>query len=136
MPRTKRIIPENAALHIMCIGNNKQHVFYKDEDKFHYYSLLKKSKQKSKIDVFHYCLMNNHLHLIVWTSNQSILLRFTMQANLSYFYYYKNTYEFCVHFWQNRFKSNIIDTDSYLLQWGKYIELNPIRAGLASEFSV
>jgi putative transposase len=54
------------------------------------------------------------------------------QVNLSYFVYYKKTYGYSGHLWQGRFKSNIIDTDAYLLQCGKYIELNPVRAGIVT----
>jgi putative transposase len=50
------------------------------------------------------------------------------QVNLSYFKYYQRLYGYYGHFWQDRYKSNLIDTDSYLLQCGKYIELNPVRA--------
>jgi putative transposase len=52
------------------------------------------------------------------------------QLGLSYFHYYKKTYGYDGHLWQGRYKSNIIDTDSYLLQCGKYLELNPVRAGI------
>jgi putative transposase len=54
------------------------------------------------------------------------------QVNLSYFNYYRKTYGYSGHLWQGRFKSNLIDTDSYLLQCGKYIELNPVRAGIVN----
>lgn len=54
------------------------------------------------------------------------------QLNLCYFNYYKKKYDYSGHLWQGRFKSNIIETDSYLLQCGKYIELNPVRAGIVN----
>jgi len=54
------------------------------------------------------------------------------QLGLTYFNYYKKTYGYDGHLWQGRYKSNIIDTDSYLLQCGKYLELNPVRAGITA----
>jgi len=54
------------------------------------------------------------------------------QVNLTYFHYYRKAYGYFGHFWQDRFNSNIIETDPYLLQCGKYIELNPVRAGIVS----
>jgi len=54
------------------------------------------------------------------------------QVNLTYFHYYKKIYDYCGHFWQDRFKSSVIEIDSYLLQCGKYIELNPVRAGMVN----
>ena len=76
--------------------------------------------------------MNNHIHLTVLPNSQSDLPRFMKQVNLSYFHYFIKRYGFHGHFWQNRFKSNIIDTDSYLLQCGKYIELNPVKASIVN----
>lgn len=132
MPRGSRLVPFNAALHITTRGNNRQVIFPQDEDKQYYCSLLKNLKDENNIDIFHYCIMTNHIHLIVWLKPGSRLARFIKQINLSYFAYFKKTYSYFGHLWQGRFKSNIIDTDSYLLQCGKYIELNPVRAGMVA----
>lgn len=123
MPRIRRLIPLNAAMHLMCRGNNKQNIFLKDKDKLYYHSLLSKFKEENKVIIFHYCFMNNHIHLIVWLNAHTTLSRFMKQVNLSYFKYFRKSYDYCGHLWQDRFKSNIINTDSYLLQCGKYIEL-------------
>ncbi len=138
MPRRRRLIPVDAAVHIMCRGNNKQNVLFRDRDKEHYHSLLDKFRDENRITIFHYCLMSNHVHLIVWLNHKSHLSRFMKQVNLSFFVYYKRRYDYCGHLWQGRFKSNIVDTDSYLLQCGKYIELNAVRANIvnfAEEYS-
>jgi len=132
MPRRRRLIPVDSAMHIMCRGNNKQNVLFRDRDKEHYHSLLDKYRNENRITIFHYCLMNNHVHLIVWLNHQSHLSRFMKQVNLSYFDYCKRNYNYCGHLWQGRFKSNIVDTDSYLLQCGKYIELNPVRVNMVN----
>jgi putative transposase len=128
MPRRGRLIPQDGAMHIMCRGNNKKIIFHQEKDKLYYYSLLLNLKEENNIEINHYCLMNNHNHLIVWLNPRSILSKFMKQVNLSYFHYYKKKYGYYGHFWQDRFKSNIIDTDSYLICCGKYIELNPVRA--------
>ncbi|MFH0855798.1 MAG: transposase [Candidatus Omnitrophota bacterium] len=130
MPRTRRLIPRNGALHIMTRGNNQQCIFRCDEDKHAYWELLKNLRKENNISIFHYCIMSNHSHLIVWLDATSNLPKFMKQLNLLYFNYYKRTYGYSGHIWQGRYKSNIIDTDSYLLQCGKYIELNPVRSGL------
>ncbi len=130
MPRAKRIIPGNAVLHVISRGNNRNTIFHSDNDKLRYYTLLWELENENKIDIFHYCLMNNHIHLILNLNSESTLSRFMKQLNLTYFHYYRKEYGYSGHFWQDRFKSNIIDTDSYLLQCGKYIELNPVRAGM------
>lgn len=130
MARTRRLIPHETALHIMCRGNNKQKIFIHDADKLYYYSLMLQLKKENSITVFHYCLMDNHVHLIVWLNSNSKISKFIKQLNLSYFYYYHKRYDYTGHLWQGRFKSNIVDSDAYLLQCGKYIELNPVRAGI------
>lgn len=132
MPRIGRLIPVDAAMHIICRGNNKQNIFHGEKDKLYYLSLLRKLKEENNINIFHYCLLNNHLHLILWLNAQSNLSKFMKQVNLSYFNYFKKNHGYFGHFWQDRFKSNIIEKDTYLLQCGKYIELNPVRAGIVS----
>ncbi len=133
MPRNRRFIPAyDAALHIISRGNNRYCLFAKDEDRVCYLTALRELKEENKIDIFHYCLMNNHVHLVVWVRAQHTLSKCIKQLNLRYFNYYKKTYGYTGCLWQGRFKSNIIDTDTYLLQCGKYIELNPVRAQIVS----
>ncbi len=130
MPRVKRIVPPNATLHVISRGNNRRDVFHSDNDKLRYYTLLLKLKQENHINILHYGLMANHVHLVLQLQPQSSLSKFMKQLNLAYFHYYRRLYDYTGHFWQGRFKSNIIEMDSYLLQCGKYIELNPVRAGV------
>ncbi|MFA5310976.1 MAG: transposase [Candidatus Omnitrophota bacterium] len=133
MPRTRRIIPiEEAALHIVCRGNNRQRIFYDDGDKLKYYALLCELKHENGVDILNYCIMDNHVHSISYLRSENNLSKFMKQVNLSYFHYYKKKYGYCGHLWQNRFRSNIIEYDRYLLQCGKYIELNPVRAGMVN----
>lgn len=80
--------------------------------------------------IYHYCLMPNHVHLMVWVDEASNLSRFMQRVNGKYAYYYKRRHKYIGHLWQDRFKSKIIDKESYLAQCGKYIELNPVRAKL------
>ncbi|MFH1441857.1 MAG: transposase [Candidatus Omnitrophota bacterium] len=132
MPRTRRFIPINSALYIMCRGNNKQNVFNNDNDKLYYWHTLKELKEKNKINIFHYCIMDNHVHLIVWISCVSNLPKFMKQLSLLYFNYYKKRYGYWGHICQGRYKNNVIETAGYLLHCGKYIELNPVRAGIVN----
>jgi putative transposase len=132
MPRARRIVPLDAALHVICRGNNRRNVFHHDNDKLKYYTLLRELKDKNRINILHYCLMDNHLHLILHLNPESTLSKFMKQVNLVYFHYYKKLYGYFGYFWQDRFKSNIIEIAFYLLQCGKYIELNPVKAGMVS----
>jgi putative transposase len=116
----------------MCRGNNRQNVFNNDSDKLYYWRLLNELRDENKINIFHYCIMDNHVHMVVWVSYASKLSKFMKQLSLSYFNYYKRLYGYWGHIWQGRFKSNVIQTENYLLHCGKYIELNPVRAGIVS----
>jgi len=132
MPRQARKVPPEGYLHIISRGNNKRKVFRYERDKEQYYFYLKILKQKENIDICHYCLMSNHVHLLVKIGEKSNLSKFMQRLNLKYVYYHRRKYTYCGHLWQGRFQSKIINNDPYLVQCGKYLELNPIRAGIAS----
>jgi putative transposase len=76
--------------------------------------------------------MTNHLHLIVGVNQESNLSRFMKRVNLKYVYYYCKKYTYCGHLWQDRFKGKVINNERYFIRCGKYIELNPVRAGIVS----
>lgn len=130
MPRSHRPIPPDGCLHIMCRGNNKQLIFNSDEDFQYYCEQLCELKEENQIEIYHYCLMSNHVHLIARIRAGSTLPKYMKQVNLSYFYYFKRQHAYSGHLWQGRYKSCIIEKNNYLLQCGKYIELNPVRAGI------
>ena len=134
MPRTARIAPQEFVYHILTRGNNKQDVFKDDEDFRKYIDILKKYKEKYLFKLYHYVLMNNHVHLVMETTEAGGNLAQIMKGiNLSYAQHYKKKYKYTGHFWQDRFKSITISKDEYLLACGSYVELNPVRAGLANE---
>lgn len=133
MPKFRRVINEGAALHVMCRGNNKLPIFTNNLDKEQYRCLLYKFKEENSVNILHYCIMNNHAHLIVWLKQSSNLPRLMQQISLAYYYYYQKRHPYCGHLWQGRYKSVLIKSDSQLLQCGKYIELNPVRAGIIEE---
>ncbi len=132
MPRTRRLISGEYPLHIMVRGNNRQALFREDHDKHCYLRLVSKLKRQSQIDIYHYCLMNNHVHLLLQARKPELLSKFMMKIDLSYFFIFQNKYGYVGHLFQNRFKSNVVNRDPYLLQCGKYIELNPVRAGICA----
>ncbi|HOW43217.1 MAG TPA: transposase [Candidatus Omnitrophota bacterium] len=132
MPRIRRIIVVGAGLHVMCRGNGKQFVFHCWEDKRHYYKLLLEHRANNFIKILHYCLMNNHVHLLLWPQMESNVALFMQKVNLSYMQYFRKRYGLIGHLWQGRYKSIIVDSENYLVQCGKYVELNPVRGELVS----
>ena len=77
--------------------------------------------------------MSNHVHLLVMIKEGRKFSNFMKKLNLAYFSYYKYNYGWNGHFWQDRFKSKLISKDAYLIQCGKYIEMNPIRAKITEK---
>ena len=132
MPRLARITIEKACYHIITRGNQKQTVFKEPADYQKYLLLLTRYKNKYKFMLYCFCLMPNHVHLIIEVGKAEQLNRIMRGLNLSYTLYFNFKYEKVGHLWQDRFKSKIIEKDSYLLECIRYIEGNPVRASLAS----
>jgi putative transposase len=130
MPQIFRILPEEGVIHILTRGNNRQRVFHDDKDYKVYLNTVRQYKPENKIRFYHYCLMPNHVHLIVEITHESNLSRFMKQLNLGYMFYYKKRYSYNGHLWQGRYKSLIISRDEYLIACARYIELNPVKAGI------
>jgi putative transposase len=128
MPRQPRLLLSKSYYHIMTRGNNRHEIFKSADDYLHYLSLVKKYKADHPFDLFHYCLMPNHVHFLIRTNKASDFSTFMKKLGLAYFHYFDKKYRWTGHFWQGRFKSQPVGKDSYFIQCGKYIELNPVRA--------
>ena len=128
MPRRFRILPKTGVFHILTRGNNHRKVFIDDEDYCFYIKLLEECKSEHKSLLYHYCLMPNHIHLILEITAKTNLSVLMKQINLRYFYHFKKRYSYDGHLWQGRFKSLLIEKDRYLIACARYIELNPVRA--------
>ncbi|HOX41832.1 MAG TPA: transposase [bacterium] len=132
MPRPPRLLLSQSYYHVMTRGNNRHSVFEFADDYYYYLDLIGKYKGEHPFDLFHYCLMPNHTHFLVKTNKATDFSTFMKRLNLAYFHYYRKQYDWIGHFWQDRFKSQFVGKDSYFIQCGKYIELNPVRAGMAN----
>ena len=130
MPRHPRFLPPNNYYHIMNRGNNHMPIFTCDDDYKFYLKKLTELKLEHPFDLYHYCLMGTHLHLLVKIKKESDFSNFSKRLNLSYSSYYQRNYGFSGHFWQGRYKSQLISNDPYFIQCGKYIELNPVKASI------
>ncbi len=128
MPKLPRFLLSKSYYHIITRGNNKNIIFRKHEDYLYFLNLIKKYKKNHPFDLYHYCLMPNHVHFLVKTKDSYLFSSFMKKLNLSYYHYFKEEYGWAGHFWQGRYKSQPVGKDKYFLQCGKYIELNPVRA--------
>jgi putative transposase len=133
MPRYPRLFLPEMPLHIVQRGHDQQPVFVQAEDYKYYLDNLREAKDTLSIQVHGYCLMTNHVHLIVTpqaeTENISSLMR-TLAARQTR---YVNKLESrSGTLWEGRFKSSLIDTTSYLLACCRYVDLNPVRAAIVA----
>lgn len=133
MPRPPRFLLSKSYYHIMTRGNNKNVVFRYPPDYHYYLSCLARFKTELPFDLYHYCLMPNHVHMLIQTQDADQFATFMKKINLAYFYYYKRKYKWVGHFWQGRYKSQPVGKDEYFIECGKYIELNPVRADLVEK---
>lgn len=132
MPRQPRIKAESCIYHVILRGNERKRIFEHDGDKRVFLSILIKAKDKYNFLIHGYCIMDNHVHLII-NSNGSDVSQVMKSINISYAIYYNNKYKRCGHLFQDRFKSERIESDTYFLQLSKYIHRNPVKAGMVKK---
>lgn len=130
MPRKARFTVENGTYHVMLRGNNRTRIFHNDDDFNYFLELLKENKEKYGLKVHHYALMDNHVHLIIQSPDGAHLSAAMKRITVTYTRYYRKLYKGIGHFFQDRFKSFLIQEGKYLLECGRYVELNPVRAGM------
>jgi len=130
MPRIARIIAPGYPHHITQRGNNRGTVFFDDEDRRTYLKLLAGHAQKHDLRLWAYCLMDNHLHLLVVPGTETALARGIGLTNQMYTQFLNRKLQQSGRVWQNRFFSCIVQNDQYLWAVARYIEGNPIKAGL------
>lgn len=134
MPRKARVIIPNTPHHIMQRGHNRQVVFSSEEEFQYYRENLILYKKQFGCKVHAYCLMTNHVHLIVNPGDNPESLSLLMKRLAGRQTRYVNNLEKrSGSLWEGRFKSSIISSKEYLLACCRYIELNPLRAGLVND---
>ena len=111
-------------------GNNKQTIFREDEDFEKFLSIIRKYITKFEVEIYHYCLMRNHIHILLKIFKKETLAKMMQGILQSYRFYYKHKYGYIGYLYQGRYKSELIQDDSYLSECGRYIERNPVRAGI------
>ncbi len=131
MPRTARTVIPHLPHHIIQRGNRRQDVFFTPEDYRMYLSLLKEQCEKSGNEILSYCLMSNHVHLIVVPQTLEGL-RPIGEAHRCYTRYINFKHDWRGYLWQGRFASYPMD-EAYLYEALRYVELNPVRAGMCEQ---
>jgi putative transposase len=129
MPRSARVVIPGTSHHVTQRGNNREDVFHHDDDRRAYVAFLRAQSRKYGLQVLGWCLMGNHVHLVVRPLDEISLARTLGRAHLIYAQYYNQKYERSGHLWQNRYYSCPLGPEHF---WRalRYIEQNPLRAGL------
>jgi REP element-mobilizing transposase RayT len=131
MGRSTRADHTGGIYHVTARGNNKEFIFHEDKDKGYFLSILKKSCEAIGYKVYGYVLMNNHYHILMQTMDK-MLQEVMHKINNQYSKYFNLKYERVGHVFQGRYKSSIIQDETYMFNVLRYIHQNPIKAGICN----
>lgn len=132
MPRQARQKSSTGIYHLIVRGINREVIFQDDNDRQRYIATLARIATDSNATVLGYCLMDNHVHVLIQEGLTSIS-KLMHRLGASYAHYYNARYERVGHVFQNRFKSENIENDNYLLSVIRYIHQNPVKAGIVTK---
>ena len=132
MPRRSRIRLPGLPLHTVQRGVNRTACFLSDGDRMHYLDLLGRAAAGEGCSVHAYVLMSNHVHMLVSPSEPSSPSRMMKRLGEVYVAHFNKRHGRTGTLWEGRFKSSVVDSALYLLQCYRYIELNPVRAGMVT----
>ncbi|WP_082723509.1 transposase [Lysobacter capsici] len=132
MPRQPRIDLPHIAQHVVQRGNDRRPCFFQDVDYLRYLSELHKLAERAGCAIHAYVLMTNHVHLLLTPSRAGQVSAVMQAMGRRYVRYVNDRYHRTGTLWEGRYKACPVDTDSYLLHCYRYIELNPVRAGMVS----
>ena len=130
MPRIARKYSKIKVYHITIRGIDKQNIFFEEEDKYKFLEIINRTKEKYNYEIYAYCLMDNHVHLVIYDKEQQ-LSKIMQSIEISYVFYFNLKYGRTGHLFQNRFFSKKIEDLNYFLTVCKYIHRNPEKAGIA-----
>jgi len=132
MPRISRGLTDRSVYHVINRGNGGQVVFHKDKDYEAFISIMEEAKVHYHVNVFAYCLMPNHFHMVLMPDKAEDLSKMMQWLMTSHVRRYHRHYGTSGHIWQGRYKSFLIKMDSHLLSVLRYVEGNPLRTGLVN----
>jgi len=132
MPRSARQKSSSGIYHVVLRGINKQTIFEDDADRQYFLERLITYKETSRYEVYAYCLMSNHIHLLLKEGDEDLNIVFR-RIGASYVYRYNKKYNRVCHLFQDRYRSEQVETDEYLLTAMRYIHQNPTKAGIIKE---
>lgn len=130
MPRRARLVLPDVTAHLVQRGNNRAPCFHSEQDRSHYLFQLRRLSAPSGCAVHAYCLMTNHVHLLVTPEKAESCAKLMKQLGQLHTQYVNRVYRRTGTLWESRFKSCLVQSEHYVLECYRYIELNPVRAGM------
>ena len=131
MARQARTVIPGQAMHVMVRGNNRETLFFSDEDRRTYLEWLREAARQFGCAVHAFALMPNHVHLLMTPQSEDSLAKTMQSLGRRYAQYFNQQHRRSGTIWEGRYRSSLIDPD-YFLRCQRYIELNPVRAGFES----
>lgn len=116
--------------HVVQRGNNREPCFYSEEDYAAYLEYLDIALEKTRCQLHAYVLMTNHVHMLITPMKENGISLLMQSLGKRYVNYINKTYKRTGTLWEGRYKASLIDSQRYLLTCMRYIELNPVRAGM------
>ena len=132
MARVARVVIADVAHHVTQRGNGRQFILATDAERWLYLDLLRQAVQAQELSVLGYCLMSNHVHVVVVPRREEDLAEAFHLVHGRYASYWNVSHASCGHVWQGRFHSCPMD-EGHLWTALRYAELNPVRSGLVAE---
>ena len=130
MPRMARKVSKTKVYHVILRGNDKQDIFLDNQDYKKFLKEVKNTKEKYGYELYAYCLMTNHAHLVIYDKNDK-LSKVIQSLDVSYSGFFSKKYEKVGHLFQNRFLSKEVETKEYLMQVCRYVHQNPEKAKIS-----
>lgn len=134
MARLARMKSSTGIYHIMLRGLDKREIFLDNEDRERFLFYLSKAQEKSNYVLYGYCLMDNHVHLLLEEGQEDIGISIK-RITVGYVQWHNLKYSRTGHLFQNRYKSEVVEKENYFLAVLRYIHQNPLKAGLVEDIS-
>ena len=134
MPRSARAKSSTGIYHVMLRGINRQVIFTDSEDNEKFLQTIADCKSISGFEMYAYCLMGNHVHLLIKEGSEGLPQIFK-RIGSRYVYWYNWKYDRCGHLFQDRFRSEAVENDGYFVTVLRYIHQNPVKAGISGSVS-
>lgn len=128
MPRQARVKSKTGIYHVMLKGIDDRDIFLDDFDRSKFIEHIIRARKKGDFNFLAYCLMDNHAHLLIEENEE--IGKSIKRITVGYVLWHNNKYGRTGHLFQNRFSSEVVETDSYLLTVVRYIHNNPVKAGI------